>query len=194
MLPQLYMIGGPNGAGKTTIAFQLLPKLLSCYEYINADSIAAALSPFSPENMAIQAGKLMLNRVSQLAEERKDFAFETTMASRTFVNLLKKCKTYGYQINLIYLWLQTPELALERVKSRVENGGHNIPPDIIFRRYHRSIKNFLELYIPLADQWALYDNSSNATPEIIAEKIFSQQEETILNNQLWCLFQEIAYA
>jgi predicted ABC-type ATPase len=158
-MPQLYMIGGPNGAGKTTVALDLLPDRLKCYEYVNADAIAAALSPFAPEATAVQAGRLMLARIKQLAEQQKDFAFETTMASRTFVSLLEQCKAQGYQINLIYIWLQTSELAVERVKERVASGGHSIPRYVILRRYKRSLQNFKNLYMPLADEWSSYDNS-----------------------------------
>jgi predicted ABC-type ATPase len=158
-MPQLYMIGGPNGAGKTSAALALLPNLLDCYEYVNADAIAAALSPFSPESTAIQAGRLMLERIRHLSEQKKDFAFETTMASKSFAPLLKKCKKEGYQINLIYLWLESPELAIARVFDRVQNGGHHIPDDIVRRRYQRSIQNLINIYMPLADEWALYNNS-----------------------------------
>lgn len=167
--PHLYIIGGPNGAGKTTAAFSLLPKLLDCYEYVNADSIAAALSPFAPERTAVQAGRLMLDRIENLVEQRKDFAFETTMASRTFVPLLNQYKKDGYKISAIYFWLLNPELALQRVKHRVLNGGHYIPDDVVLRRYGRSIYNFLNLYIPIADDWTLFNNSFNM-PTIVAEK------------------------
>jgi predicted ABC-type ATPase len=159
--PQLYMIGGPNGAGKTTAAMSLLPELLDCYEYVNADSIAAALSPFAPETTAIQAGRLMLKRINTLVCQNKDFAFETTMASRSFQPLLQKYKQWGYHISLIFFWLQSPELAIERVRERVLNGGHHIPDDTVIRRYSRSIKNFMDLYTPIADDWMVFDNSWN---------------------------------
>ncbi|MBS0359159.1 MAG: zeta toxin family protein, partial [Proteobacteria bacterium] len=174
-MPELYMIGGANGSGKTTVSMSLLPKLLDCYEYVNADSIAAALSPFAPEATAIQAGRLMLDRIHHLTEQKKDFAFETTMSSRTFVPFLKKAKQNGYQINLLFMWLQNPSLAINRVSNRVRDGGHNIPEKIIIRRYKRSLNNFLNLYLPLADEWALYDNSSNI-PATIAEKEFGESK------------------
>lgn len=168
-MPQIYMIGGPNGAGKTTVSTDLLPELLKCQEYINADAIAAALSPFAPEKSAIQAGRLMLQRIHQLADQKKDFAFETTMASKSFAPFLRQCKQKGYEINLLYIWLKSPKLAVGRVQDRVEEGGHHIPSPIVFRRYHRSISNFLNIYSPIADRWSLYDNSFN-TPVIIAKK------------------------
>jgi predicted ABC-type ATPase len=182
-MPQLYMIGGPNGAGKTTSAIRLLPSLLQCQEYVNADAIAAGLSPFAPDSTAIQAGRLMLKRIQELAAHERDFSFETTMASRTFAPFLSLCKTQGYQINLLYLWLQSPDLAVARVKERVENGGHNNPVETILRRYRRSINNFLNLYIPLADDWVLYDNSLEEPIEIARKK--SQEFTTIHNKNVW---------
>jgi predicted ABC-type ATPase len=125
-MPSLYIIGGPNGAGKTTVALSLLPNLLGIFEYVNADAIAAGLSPLNPKSMAIQAGRLMLARIKQLAASSTDFAFETTLAARTFVPFLKRCKSQGYTINLIYFWLQSPDLAVERVARRVASGGHSI--------------------------------------------------------------------
>ena len=118
--PKIFVIGGPNGSGKTTSAKTLLPELLECHEYVNADSVAAALSPFNPDAVAIQAGRLMLERIKYLAERGVTFAFETTLASRTFLNFLTKCKDMGYEINILYLWLQNAEIAITRVKSRVE--------------------------------------------------------------------------
>jgi predicted ABC-type ATPase len=163
---QLYLIGGPNGAGKTTSAFSLLPSLLYCEEYINADSIAAGLSPFRPETMAIQAGRLMLERIHLLASQHKDFAFETTMASRSFVPFLKKCKSDNYFVTLLFLWLKNPELAIMRVASRVNSGGHPVPEAFIRRRYFAGIKNFMNLYLPIGDRWAFYDNSE-AEPVLV---------------------------
>lgn len=169
-MTHIYMIGGPNGAGKTTSALQLLPDLLKCEEYVNADAIAAALSPFHPNSTAIQAGRLMLERIHTLAQQKKAFAFETTMASRSFWAFLQKCKSNGYEMTAMYLWLENYELAIKRVKLRVRNGGHSVPEDVICRRYTRGLKNFFELYLPLADNWHLYDNSKEKA-EKIAESI-----------------------
>ncbi len=181
-MPQVYMIGGPNGAGKTTSAMNLLPELLECEEYVNADAIAAALSPFHPEATAMQAGRLMLDRIHELSNKNIDFAFETTMASRSFAPFLLRCKEQGYQINLLFLWLQSPELAVERVAFRVENGGHHILEETIRRRYQRSIKNFLEIYIPLANKWVFCDNSSEK-PITIAETI--DGKNVVYDNDCW---------
>ena len=168
-MPEIYVIGGPNGAGKTTSAKSLLPELLHCNEYINADAIAAALSPFNPESVSLQSGRLMLDRIHHLASQKTNFSFETTMASRSFAPFLVDCKKDNYKINLIFLWLEASDLALDRVKGRVASGGHDIPIDTILRRYKRSIDNFLNIYSPLADDWFLYNNSLTE-PVIIAEK------------------------
>lgn len=181
--PQIYVIAGPNGSGKTTSAKTLLPELLDCHEYVNADSVAAALSPFNPDAVAIQAGRLMLERIHCLADQGVNFAFETTLASRTFIIFLEQCKAMGYEINILFLWLSTVDIAIQRVKSRVEQGGHDIPVNIILRRYHRSIKNFLIDYTKLATNWMLYDNSEKHS-ELIAYKI-SGSAIDIVDRQIW---------
>ncbi len=190
-MPEIYMIGGPNGAGKTTSAKSLLPELLNCREYVNADTIAAALSPFNPASVSIQSGRLMLERIRHLANQKTNFSFETTMASRSFAPFLIDCKNNNYKINLIFLWLQTPDLALARVEDRVARGGHNIPSEIILRRYQRSIHNFLNIYSPLADDWVLYDNSSTE-PTIIAEKKL-HKPYAVHHKAYWQKFQESSY-
>ncbi len=159
-MANLYLIGGANGSGKTTTAKRVLPNFLGVIEYVNADEIAAGLSMFNPESVAILAGRLMLERLETLSNSGSNFAFETTLAARYFASFLRKSKLKGYTINLIFFWLQSPELAIERVRRRVESGGHNIPEDTIRRRYTRGIKNLLELYIPLCDSWVIYNNSS----------------------------------
>ena len=168
-MPQIFMISGPNGAGKTTASMDLLPDILHCKEYINADAIAAGLSPFKIEEMAFFAGRLMLDRINQLALSKADFAFESTGASRYFSCFLQNCKKQGYLINLIYLWLESPELAIKRVAARVEKGGHDIPKAVVRRRYQRGIENLFNLYMPIADNWTLYDNSAKF-PKLIAQK------------------------
>ncbi|MEB3826039.1 zeta toxin family protein [Phormidium sp. CCY1219] len=130
-MPEIYVIGGCNGSGKTTTAMQLLPNFLNVVEYVNADEIAAGLSPFNPESVAIQAGRLMLERLALLSNAGADFAFETTLASRNYLRFLRNCKSQRYTINLIYFWLSTPELAIARVRRRVEAGGYNIPEPVI---------------------------------------------------------------
>jgi len=187
-MPRIFMISGPNGAGKTTTAMALMPDLLECEEYVNADAIAAGLSPFKPEATAIQAGRLMLLRIRELAKKKKDFAFETTMASRSFLPFLQQCKAEGYSVHLLFLWLHSPQLALKRVASRVLNGGHHVPDEFVERRYKSGLDNFFNLYIPIADTWLLYDNSSRA-PSIIAQKVSDQTLE-VFDNPLWQTIQE----
>ncbi|MBD2565815.1 zeta toxin family protein [Nostoc sp. UIC 10607] len=182
-MPNVYIIGGANGSGKTTAALQILPYFLQVFEYVNADEIAAGLSPFNPESVAIQAGRLMVERLKTLVNAKIDFAFETTLAARNFARFLRECKKQGYAINLIYFWLQSPELAIARVSRRVESGGHSIPEDTIYRRYERGRKNLIELYLPLCERWIVYDNS-NAILQIIAERPLNQ-EPIIYQPQLW---------
>lgn len=181
-MPNLYIIGGANGSGKTTSALKILPSFLDCFEYINADSIASALSPFKPESVAIKAGRLMLDRIKELADEQVDFAFETTLASRSFGQFIENCQKSGYSVHLIYFWLESPELAIQRVEERVKKGGHNIPIEIIERRYKASMLNLREIYLPIVNSWSIYDNS-NAEPFLVAEK--KEQQEIIYNNNLW---------
>lgn len=171
-MPSCYVIGGPNGSGKTTVALGLLPSL-GVTEFVNADAIAIGLSPMNPEGMALRAGRLMLKRLQGLVKAGIDFAFETTLAARTYVSFLQECKHRGYTINLIYFWLPSPELAVERVKQRVASGGHSIPEATIRRRYERGRRNLLELYLPLCDEWMIFDNSGS-TPRLIGEQLPNQ--------------------
>ncbi len=181
-VPKIFVIAGPNGAGKTTSAKSLLPEILHCEEYVNADAVAIGLSPFHPDKVAQQAGRLMLERIKYLADHNVDFAFETTLASRTFINILCKYKKQGYEINILFLWLQTVETAIQRVKIRVEQGGHDIPSDVIMRRYSRSISNFVNEYTKIADNWFFYDNTNNNS-KLIANKINSKVN--IINKIIW---------
>jgi predicted ABC-type ATPase len=173
-MPNLYVIGGANGSGKTTVALSLLPNLLGVFEYVNADAIASGLSPLNPESMAIQAGRLMLERLQVLASSEADFAFETTLAARTYARFLRDCKAKGYTINLLYFWLRSADLALERVARRVASGGHAIPAAVVLRRYERGRKNLLELYLPLCDNWIVYDNSETILT-VVAERGSGEQ-------------------
>jgi predicted ABC-type ATPase len=166
------VIGEPNGFGKTTVALSLLPSL-GIAEFVNADAIAAGLSPLNPEGMALQAGRLMLERLQGLAEAGIDFAFETTLAARSYVRFLQACKHQGYGVNLIYFWLRSPELAVERVKRRVASGGHSIPEEAIRRRYERGRRNLIELYLPLCEEWMIFDNSES-TPRLLGEQLSNQ--------------------
>ena len=156
---QLYIISGCNGAGKTTASYTVLPEVLQCKEFVNADEIARGLSPFNPEGMAIEAGRLMLKRIAELMEEEESFSIETTLATRSYARLVKAAQKKGYKVSLIYFWLNSPELAVNRVRQRVSEGGHNIPEDIIRRRYIAGINNLFKIYMPCVDYRLVADNS-----------------------------------
>jgi len=179
---KLYIISGCNGAGKTTASYTVLPEMLNCNEFVNADEIARGLSPFNPNKVAIQAGRLMLNRISTLIETENDFAFETTLSTRSYVNTVRKARAKGYFVTILYFWLSSPNLAIERVKTRVQEGGHDIPEPVIRRRYDLGIKNMFNLYIPIADYWMFIDNSS-ALFSVIAEG--SEDVISINNSFIW---------
>ena len=156
----LYIIAGCNGAGKTTASFTVLPEMLNCREFVNADEIAKGLSPFNPEGVAIQAGRLMIDRIIHLLKEGETFAFETTLATRSYVNLIQRAQKRGYFVTLLFFSLSTPEQAIARVAKRVSLGGHNIPTDVILRRYDAGLQNFFQLYTPIVNYWTLYDISN----------------------------------
>lgn len=158
-MPNLYVIAGCNGAGKTTASLTVLPEMLDCDEFINADEIARGLSPLNPDKAAIEAGRIMLKKIDKLIFSRQDFAFETTLATKSFVNTIAKARGDGYNVTMVFFLLDSPELAIERVKNRVSEGGHNIPEPVIRRRYDAGIKNLFRLYIPICDYWMLFDNS-----------------------------------
>lgn len=166
--PHVIILAGPNGAGKSTTAPALLAGMLQVAEFVNADVIAQGLSGFRPDGAAMAAGRIMVERIHQLADERVDFAFETTLASRTFAPWLKELKQSGYAFHLIYLWLSNPELAVARVLERFQAGGHNVPEATIRRRYAAGLRNFFELYQPLADTWRVYDHSEPEHLRLIA--------------------------
>ncbi len=158
-MPDVFVIGGPNGAGKTTAARGMLPSFVGVSQFVNADEIARGLSGFAPETVAQEAGRIMLRRLRALAGQRVDFAFETTLASRSFAPWLAGLQRTGYDVHIIYLWLPSPELAVARVARRVQAGGHHVPEFVVRRRYGRGRDNFLRLYAPVADDWEVYDNS-----------------------------------
>ncbi len=182
-MPNLIVISGPNGAGKSTLAPHLLRDAFGIVEYVNADTLAQGLSAFAPENAAFDAGRIMIKRLNELASQQKDFAFETTLASRFYVRWLRTLQLTGYRVHLIYLGLNKPELALERVNERVRLGGHNIPQDVIQRRYERGLWNLFELYLPIVDSWQLFDASKILPSEIaFGDKL---NGETVLDETLW---------
>ena len=182
--PILYIIAGPNGAGKTTASFNVLPTLLNCREFVNADEIARGLSPFDVESVAIQAGKLMLERIEFLLKQGQTFAIETTLATTSYTNLVSRAQGLGYEVHLLFFWLSSPEVAYERVARRVKEGGHNIPGGVIERRYWRGLKNLFEKFMPIVDYWAIYDN--NSTTNLMAEKDSVFDEITFLKVKNLC--------
>ncbi|QDS90076.1 Zeta toxin [Rosistilla ulvae] len=166
----VYVIAGPNGAGKTTFARRYLPYFAGCQEFVNADLIAAGLSPFNPESQSVAAGRLMLNRIETLIRTRTSFGFETTLAGRGHANRLRTMKKLGYRVSLFFIWLPSVELAVARVATRVREGGHNIPEPHIRRRYQLGINNFASLYKPVLDEWIIYDGSSRPGEIIVGEQ------------------------
>lgn len=173
---KIYIIAGCNGAGKTTASFTILPEILNCNEFVNADEIAKGLSPFQPEKVSLEAGRIMLNRINELISENESFAFETTLATKSYKNKIIEAKEKGYLITLLFFWLQNVELAKERVKIRVSEGGHNIEPLVIERRYIRGIKNLFDIYLPIVDGALIFDNSAGKH-ELLADK----QIDNLLN-------------
>lgn len=170
----LYIIAGCNGAGKTTASYTILPDIIECKEFVNADEIARGLSPFQPEKIAFEAGRIMINRINELLESGEDFAFETTLSTRSYKQKVEMAKQKGYATTILFFWLNNIELAKERVRIRVAEGGHNIPTDVIERRYLKGIKNLFEIYLPIIDGAFIFDNSYGK-PDLIAQ-------QTINNN------------
>ncbi len=183
----LYIISGCNGAGKTTASYSILPTILNCKEFINADEIAKGLSPFQPETVSFEAARIMLHRIDELLLKDVDFAFETTLATKSFAQTLQKAQAQGYTVTLLFFWLNSVELAKQRVALRVNEGGHNIPQDVIERRYHRGIKNLFALYLPICDNVMAFDNSDK-----LPVMIFNKTKDTdieITNHSLFNLLQ-----
>lgn len=186
---KLYIIAGCNGAGKTTASFTILPEILDCKEFVNADEIAKGLSPFQPEKVSFEAGRIMLNRINELLTENGNFAFETTLSTRSYKPKIIEAREKGYRVTLLFFWLQTVELAKERVKTRVSEGGHNIEPQVIERRYVRGIENLFDIYLPIVDGALIFDNSEGRH-ELLADKqmgellnIMNHEKFDLLRNQ-----------
>ena len=175
----LYIIAGCNGAGKTTASFTILPEIIECKEFVNADEIAKGLSPFQPEKVSFESGRIMINRINELLKENESFAFETTLATRSYKNKIIQAKKQGYTVTLLFFWLNNIELAKERVRIRVIEGGHNIPSDVIERRYLKGIYNLFDIYLPILDGVLIFDNSFGKH-ELIAQK-FSEENLTVID-------------
>jgi predicted ABC-type ATPase len=184
----IYIIAGPNGAGKTTFAKEFLPHFAKCDEFVNADLIASGLSPFSPGETALQAGRLMLQRIHDLALKNKDFGFETTLSGKSYLPQFRKLRQQGYKIHLIFLWLPNVNLAIKRVEDRVRQGGHHVPEDVIRRRFDRGVRNFFANYQVLSDTWIIYDNSGRSPLKIAFgagrdEQILDQDQYALLKKK-----------
>jgi predicted ABC-type ATPase len=169
----IYIIAGPNGAGKTTFAQKFLPYYAHCPNFVNSDLIAQGLAPFSPQKAAIKAGKLVLEQIHDYAKQQLDFAFETTLAGKTYFSMLRKFKENGYKLHLFFLWIPDTKLAIARINSRVAEGGHNVPAEDVKRRFKRSLYNLFNLYIPILDFW-LFFNNTGTQPQKIAKGINQQ--------------------
>ena len=176
----LYIIAGCNGAGKTTASFTILPEIIDCKEFVNADEIAKGISPFQPEKVAFESGRIMLKRINELIDENESFAFETTLATKSHIGKIRKAKQKGYTTTLLFFWLESIDLAKERVKVRVREGGHNIKPNVIERRYKKGIRNLFDIFLPEVDGVLIFDNSS-VDPTLIAKKGNNAQKLEIID-------------
>ena len=189
--PNLYIIAGPNGAGKTTASYTLLPEMLNCYNFVNADEIARGLSPFSPETVDVQAARIMLQRIDELLAQKVDFAIETTLATRSYVQLVKRAQAIGYKVHLLFFCLESPEQAIQRVAQRVEQGGHGIPEDVIRRRFKKGLNNLVHLFMPICDSVTLWDNTRGEA-SLIAKQTVETGKLEIIDQTMWnYLLQEI---
>jgi predicted ABC-type ATPase len=185
--PQVIIIAGPNGAGKTTLAPFLLRDKWGVLEYINADPIALGLS-FDPGSVAIEAGRVMLKRLDNLAEQHRTFAFETTLAARSYVRRIESLAAEGYTFQLTFVWLRSADLAVERVRERVRLGGHDVAEGVVRRRYKAGLKNFWKIYKPLADAWFVYDNSESPKTLPIAWGWKKRPMVAVLDEASWADF------
>lgn len=180
-MPNLYIISGCNGAGKTTASYSVLPDMLDCKEFVNADEIARGLSPFQPDKVAIDAGRIMLRRITELMKQKEDFAFETTLSAKTYSHFINEAQLQGYFVTLIYFWLNSVDLAIERVRTRVVSGGHDIPEETIRRRYNTGIVNLSKIYLPICDYWMIFDNSEYPSA-LIAEGFRGKETEVYVDD------------
>jgi predicted ABC-type ATPase len=175
----LYVVAGCNGAGKTYASLNILSEIIDCYIFLNADEIAKALSPNHPESVAVKSGRIMLCRINECLEIGQNFAFETTLSSKLYKQKILVAKKKGFEVRIIFFWLNSVELAMERVRTRVEEGGHNINQEVIKRRYYRGIKNFFEIYLPIVDKALIFDNSSG-----VPEMVFQKSEKAFIFNPI----------
>lgn len=191
MRARLYIVAGCNGAGKTTASLSILPEILDCQVFINADEIARALNPNNVERVAFEAGRMMLDQINERIRNGDTFAFETTLAARSYKETILLAQAMGYHVTLIYFWLASPEMAISRVKKRVEEGGHHIETEVIRRRYSRGLQNLFSIYLPLATEYLIYDNSKGK-PELVVARLIDREIQ-INNSPLWEKLKQIAH-
>ena len=189
-MPKLYIRSGCNGSGKTTASYTLLPDLLNCREFVNSDEFAKSFSPFDPGAASVTASRYMLMKINYLLERRSDFAVETTLATRSLLKIVQQAQSQGYEVTVLYLWLNSPELAIQRVHSRVESGGHNIPDAVVRRRYVMGLQYLFDAYIPVIDRWVLADNSKPPF-QVVAEG--TRGVQYIKDNEKYQLIWQIAH-
>ena len=189
-MPKLYIISGCNGSGKTTASYTLLPDLLNCREFVNSDEFAKSFSPFDPGAASVTASRYMLMKINYLLERKADFAIETTLATRSLLQIVRQAQQQNYETTILYFWLNSPELAIERVRDRVESGGHHIPDAVIRRRYVMGLQYLFDVYIPVIDRWILADNSKPPF-SVVAEG--SKDVIYIKDNEKYQLIQRIAH-
>lgn len=185
----IVLLGGPNGAGKTTASRVLLPEFFEENEFLNADEIARQIAPEDPESVALAAGRELIERMHRLVRDRRSFALETTCSGKSYLRFLGQCKQDGWRIRLLYFWLPSPEMAVERVARRVQQGGHSIPLDVIYRRYRAGVWNMRNLYLPLAQDAEIYDNA-DYRQVLIAEKR-AGLDLTIHDSERWAAIEEV---
>lgn len=186
-MPELFIIAGPNGAGKTTASLDLLPRDLHVFEYVNADKIAQGLNPLKPETADSMAGRVTLERLSSLREQKQNFGFETTLSGKTHAAFLRACIHQGYMVTLIFLWLPSADLAITRVKNRAKQGGHDIPAETIRRRFHKGLINLVKLYLPLCHRGVILDNTMPARKGELRPKIAEKLDGQLVvyQKEIW---------
>ena len=182
--PNLYIIAGPNGAGKTTASYTILPEMLNCINFVNADEIARGLSPFSPSTVDVQAARIMLQRIEELLPQKVDFAIETTLATRSYVQLVRRAQALGYKVHLLFFCLESPEQAIQRVAQRVKEGGHNVLENVIRRRFQLGISNLINLFIPICDTIHVWNNTKGEA-QLVAKKTIETDGIEVLDNYMW---------
>lgn len=187
-VPLVVLLAGPNGAGKSTSASQLLRGALTVDEFVNADTIAQGLSAYRPEAAAVAAGRVMIERLHLLARERRDFAFETTLAGLGHARWLRTLRAQGYRIHLVFLALSSADIAVARVAERVRRGGHSVPEGVVRRRFESGLRNLLAEYVNVVDTWQIYDNSGSAGPRLIASR--AAGEPVIADRASWDALKE----